>query len=47
MRYINEEEVDKNPRDTGALSYFTVSHLPRSWEIRGVNTPEYAEYLGY
>lgn len=58
LRQISEEEVNlrieeahailhRNPTDIDALSTFTVSQLFRSWGIRGENTPEYAEYLGY
>jgi hypothetical protein len=35
------------PTDFGGLGTFINSQLFYSWGIRGDNTPEYAEYLGY
>lgn len=55
---VSEEEViasidnaraklEQNPMDTSARIAFIASQLFYSWGIRGDNTPEYAEYLGY
>jgi hypothetical protein len=57
-RYISEEDayarvkearaaLKKDPTDGSALGALTISQLFFSWGIRGDNTPEYAEYLGY
>ncbi|RAK78165.1 NAD(P)-binding protein [Aspergillus fijiensis CBS 313.89] len=57
-RYVSEVEardaVDKarmrlahSPGDTGALLAHVAAQLFYSWGIRGDNTPENAEYLGY
>jgi hypothetical protein len=39
--------LKKDPTDGSALGALTISQLFFSWGIRGDNTPEYAEYLGY
>ncbi|OGM48930.1 hypothetical protein ABOM_003114 [Aspergillus bombycis] len=57
-RYMSERDADariqearsalkKEPTDPSALAALITSQLFFSWGIRGDNTPEYAEYLGY
>ncbi|KAL5355509.1 NAD(P)-binding protein [Aspergillus floccosus] len=56
--YVSEDEVlarienartsvNQNPSDLGAVGALTTTQLFYSWGIRGDNTPEYAQYLGY
>ncbi|KAE8162891.1 NAD(P)-binding protein [Aspergillus tamarii] len=41
------EAYKQNPTDIRALGEWTAAQLLYSWGIRGDNTPEYAQYLGY
>ncbi|KAL2793051.1 NAD(P)-binding protein [Aspergillus keveii] len=41
------KELDENPSDLTAIGALTTTQLFCSWGIRGDNTPEYAQYLGY
>jgi hypothetical protein len=40
-------ELNETPSDLNAIGALTTSQLFYSWGIRGDNTPEYAQYLGY
>ena len=42
-----EETIKKDPGNYGALIARTGVEYKTSWGVRGDNTPEYAEYLGY